>query len=166
MKTIGVHFIIKIKIHNICFSHLCIFSIVHHTFLHLNPCQILGMVLRHLLKHNQNLCFQNTQSKVTLISLGSNLQSIWFTKFQEIFGVAALRRLFIYIYSKMWALIYWYNFASFKWSTLRFMQVKKFAEQYTRLKDMGFSSNGVAESLLLFHNDIDQALQHLLTHPS
>ncbi|XP_031110360.1 uncharacterized protein LOC116014442 [Ipomoea triloba] len=45
-------------------------------------------------------------------------------------------------------------------------KVKEFVEQYSRVKDMGFSSNDVAESLLLFHNDIDQALQHLLSHPS
>ena len=44
-----------------------------------------------------------------------------------------------------------------------FLQVQEFVTGYTLLREMGFSSNGVAEALLRYENDTDKALAHLLT---
>ncbi|KAL3834274.1 hypothetical protein ACJIZ3_009010 [Penstemon smallii] len=41
-------------------------------------------------------------------------------------------------------------------------KIKEFANGYTRLLEMGFSSNNVAEVLLMYDNDMDKALAHFL----
>ncbi|KAF9671185.1 hypothetical protein SADUNF_Sadunf12G0021200 [Salix dunnii] len=41
-------------------------------------------------------------------------------------------------------------------------KVQEFVTGYTLLREMGFSSNGVAEALLRYENDTDKALAHLL----
>nr|GMC82168.1 homeobox protein slou-like [Ipomoea batatas] len=45
-------------------------------------------------------------------------------------------------------------------------KVKEFADHYTRLRDMGFPSNKVADALLMFDNDTEKALAYLLNNPS
>ncbi|GAY45585.1 hypothetical protein CUMW_090500 [Citrus unshiu] len=41
-------------------------------------------------------------------------------------------------------------------------KVREFANGYTILREMGFSSNNVAEVLIMYENDTDKALAHLL----
>ncbi|XP_051137963.1 uncharacterized protein LOC127256156 [Andrographis paniculata] len=41
-------------------------------------------------------------------------------------------------------------------------KVKEFANGYSLLREMGFSSNNVAEALLMYDNDTDKALAHFL----
>lgn len=41
-------------------------------------------------------------------------------------------------------------------------QVKEFANGYTLLREMGFSSNSVVEALLMYDNDTDKAVAHFL----
>lgn len=45
-------------------------------------------------------------------------------------------------------------------------KVREFANSYTLLREMGFSSNNVAEALLMYDNDTDKALAHFLNSPS
>ncbi|VFQ73027.1 unnamed protein product [Cuscuta campestris] len=45
-------------------------------------------------------------------------------------------------------------------------KVREFADHYTRLRDMGFSSNAVGEALLMFDNDTEKALAYLLNNSS
>ncbi|KAM3309181.1 hypothetical protein P3S67_010925 [Capsicum chacoense] len=45
-------------------------------------------------------------------------------------------------------------------------KVKEFSDGYTRLKEMGFSSNSVADALLMNDNDTDKAVPHLLNNSS
>ncbi|XP_059298855.1 uncharacterized protein LOC132051695 [Lycium ferocissimum] len=45
-------------------------------------------------------------------------------------------------------------------------KVKEFADGYTRLKEMGFSSNSAADALLMNDNDTSKAIPHLLNNPS
>ncbi|KAJ8547589.1 hypothetical protein K7X08_011175 [Anisodus acutangulus] len=45
-------------------------------------------------------------------------------------------------------------------------KVKEFADGYTRLKEMGFSSNSAADALLMNDNDTNKAIPHLLNNPS
>ncbi|KAL3837734.1 hypothetical protein ACJIZ3_022325 [Penstemon smallii] len=45
-------------------------------------------------------------------------------------------------------------------------KVKEFANGYTLLREMGFSSNNVGEALLMHDNDTDKALAHLLNGTS
>ncbi|CAN1267621.1 hypothetical protein LINPERPRIM_LOCUS12864 [Linum perenne] len=45
-------------------------------------------------------------------------------------------------------------------------KVREFANGYTQLREMGFSSNNVAEALLMNDNDTDKALAHLLNSPT
>ncbi|KAK6155612.1 hypothetical protein DH2020_009860 [Rehmannia glutinosa] len=45
-------------------------------------------------------------------------------------------------------------------------KVKEFANGYTLLREMGFSSNNVAEALLMYDNDTDKALAHFLNNAS
>lgn len=42
----------------------------------------------------------------------------------------------------------------------------EFADGYTYLKEMGFSSNSSADALLMNDNDRNKAIQHLLNNPS
>lgn len=44
-----------------------------------------------------------------------------------------------------------------------FLQVQEFVNGYTLLREMGFSSNSVAEALLMYDNDTDKALAHFLS---
>ncbi|KAA8533659.1 hypothetical protein F0562_030907 [Nyssa sinensis] len=46
------------------------------------------------------------------------------------------------------------------------MKVKEFANNYTLLREMGFSSTSVAEALLMYDNDTDKALAHFLNSSS
>lgn len=46
------------------------------------------------------------------------------------------------------------------------VQVKEFANGYTLLREMGFPSNSVAEALLMFDNDTDKALAHVISNSS
>lgn len=48
----------------------------------------------------------------------------------------------------------------------RIFQVKEFTEGYMLLREMGFSSNNVAEALLMYDNDTDKALAHFLNSTS
>lgn len=41
-------------------------------------------------------------------------------------------------------------------------QVREFANGYTLLREMGFSSNSVVEALLMYDNDTDKAVAHFL----
>lgn len=41
-------------------------------------------------------------------------------------------------------------------------KVQEFVSGYTLLREMGFSSNSVAEALLMYDNDADKALAHFL----
>lgn len=43
-------------------------------------------------------------------------------------------------------------------------KVKQFASGYTLLREMGFPSNSVAEALLMFDNDTDKALAHVISN--
>ncbi|XP_021275088.1 uncharacterized protein LOC110409904 [Herrania umbratica] len=45
-------------------------------------------------------------------------------------------------------------------------KVREFAHGYNLLREMGFSSNNVAEALLMYDNDTDKALAHLLNNSS
>ncbi|KAI3458056.1 hypothetical protein Pfo_014719 [Paulownia fortunei] len=45
-------------------------------------------------------------------------------------------------------------------------KVKEFANGYTLLREMGFSSNNVAEALIMYDNDTDKALAHFLNTTS
>ncbi|KAG5600712.1 hypothetical protein H5410_032082 [Solanum commersonii] len=45
-------------------------------------------------------------------------------------------------------------------------KVTEFADGYTNLKEMGFSSNSAADALLMNDNDTNKAIQHLLNNPS
>ncbi|CAN0891790.1 hypothetical protein LINGRAHAP2_LOCUS17176, partial [Linum grandiflorum] len=45
-------------------------------------------------------------------------------------------------------------------------KVREFAKGYTLLREMGFSSNNVAEALLMNNNDTDKALAHFLNSPT
>ncbi|KAG8381201.1 hypothetical protein BUALT_Bualt06G0097600 [Buddleja alternifolia] len=45
-------------------------------------------------------------------------------------------------------------------------KVKEFANGYTLLREMGFSSNNVAEALIMYDNDTDKALAHFLNSTS
>ncbi|KAL8544175.1 hypothetical protein ACS0TY_004638 [Phlomoides rotata] len=45
-------------------------------------------------------------------------------------------------------------------------KVKEFAKGFTLLREMGFSSNNVAEVLLMYDNDTDKALAHFLNNAS
>lgn len=45
-------------------------------------------------------------------------------------------------------------------------KVREFASGYTLLREMGFSSNSVAEALLMYDNDTDKALAHFLNNSS
>ncbi|XP_022890341.1 uncharacterized protein LOC111405612 isoform X2 [Olea europaea var. sylvestris] len=45
-------------------------------------------------------------------------------------------------------------------------KVKEFANGYTLLREMGFPSNSVAEALLMFDNDTDKALAHVISNSS
>ncbi|CAA0812965.1 Ubiquitin-associated/translation elongation factor EF1B protein [Striga hermonthica] len=45
-------------------------------------------------------------------------------------------------------------------------KVKEFANGFTLLREMGFSSNNVAEALITYDNDTDKALAHFLNSPS
>ncbi|XP_012090133.2 uncharacterized protein LOC105648377 [Jatropha curcas] len=45
-------------------------------------------------------------------------------------------------------------------------KVQEFASGYTLLREMGFSSNNVAEALLMYDNDTDKALAHFLNSSS
>ncbi|KAL3521599.1 hypothetical protein ACH5RR_019748 [Cinchona calisaya] len=45
-------------------------------------------------------------------------------------------------------------------------KVKEFANGYTLLREMGFSSSSVAEALLMYDNDTDKALAHFLNTSS
>ncbi|PIN20562.1 hypothetical protein CDL12_06747 [Handroanthus impetiginosus] len=45
-------------------------------------------------------------------------------------------------------------------------KVKEFANGYTLLREMGFSSNNVAEALIMYENDTDKALAHFLNSTS
>jgi len=43
-----------------------------------------------------------------------------------------------------------------------FLQVQDFVNGFTLLREMGFSSNSVAEALLMYDNDADKALAYFL----
>lgn len=43
-----------------------------------------------------------------------------------------------------------------------FLQVQEFVNGYTLLQEMGFPSNKVAEALLMYDNNTDEALAHFL----
>ncbi|KAE8077827.1 hypothetical protein FH972_016352 [Carpinus fangiana] len=45
-------------------------------------------------------------------------------------------------------------------------KVREFVNAYTLLREMGFSSNNVAEALVTYDNDTDKALAHFLNSPS
>ncbi|KAL3524379.1 hypothetical protein ACH5RR_017213 [Cinchona calisaya] len=45
-------------------------------------------------------------------------------------------------------------------------KVREFAEGYILLREMGFSSNNVADALLMYDNDTDKALAHFLNSSS
>ncbi|XP_057798611.1 uncharacterized protein LOC131014603 [Salvia miltiorrhiza] len=45
-------------------------------------------------------------------------------------------------------------------------KVKEFANGFTLLREMGFSSNNVAEALIMYDNDTDKALAQLINAPS
>ncbi|KZV33462.1 hypothetical protein F511_12976 [Dorcoceras hygrometricum] len=45
-------------------------------------------------------------------------------------------------------------------------KVKEFADGFTLLREMGFSSNSVAEALFMYDNDTDKALAHFLNNSS
>ncbi|GAB4858404.1 hypothetical protein Ancab_009876 [Ancistrocladus abbreviatus] len=45
-------------------------------------------------------------------------------------------------------------------------KVREFVNAYTLLKEMGFSSNSVAEALLMYDNDTNKALAHFLNSSS
>ncbi|XP_027110148.2 uncharacterized protein [Coffea arabica] len=45
-------------------------------------------------------------------------------------------------------------------------KVREFANGYALLREMGFSSNNVAEALLMYDNDTDKALAHFLNSSS
>ncbi|XP_062149417.1 uncharacterized protein LOC133858012 isoform X2 [Alnus glutinosa] len=45
-------------------------------------------------------------------------------------------------------------------------KVREFVNGYTLLREMGFSSNSVAEALVMYENDTDKALAHFLNSPS
>lgn len=45
-------------------------------------------------------------------------------------------------------------------------KVREFANGYTLLREMGFSSNSVAEALLMYDNDTDKAVAHFLNGSS
>ncbi|GFP81059.1 hypothetical protein PHJA_000249200 [Phtheirospermum japonicum] len=45
-------------------------------------------------------------------------------------------------------------------------KVKEFANGFTLLREMGFSSNNVAEALMMYDNDTDKALAHFLNNSS
>ncbi|KAK4431385.1 hypothetical protein Salat_0900600 [Sesamum alatum] len=45
-------------------------------------------------------------------------------------------------------------------------KVKEFANGFTLLREMGFSSNNVAEALFMYDNDTDKALAHFLNSTS
>lgn len=49
---------------------------------------------------------------------------------------------------------------------INFFEVKEFADGYTQLKEMGFSSNSVADALLMNDNDTNKAIPYLLNNPS
>lgn len=46
------------------------------------------------------------------------------------------------------------------------VKVKEFVNGYALLREMGFSSNNVAEALLMYDNDTDKALAHFLNSAS
>ena len=46
------------------------------------------------------------------------------------------------------------------------LQVKEFANGFTLLREMGFSSNNVADALIMYDNDTDKALAQLINAPS
>ncbi|KAL2556134.1 Ubiquitin-associated/translation elongation factor EF1B protein [Forsythia ovata] len=46
------------------------------------------------------------------------------------------------------------------------IKVKEFANGYTLLREMGFPSNSVSEALLMFDNDTDKALAHVINNSS
>ncbi|KAL1813761.1 hypothetical protein ACET3Z_023826 [Daucus carota] len=46
------------------------------------------------------------------------------------------------------------------------IKVREFANGYTLLREMGFSSNSVAEALLMYDNDTDKAVAHFLNGSS
>lgn len=45
-------------------------------------------------------------------------------------------------------------------------KVREFANGYTLLREMGFSSNSVAEALFMYDNDTDKAVAHFLNGSS
>ncbi|CAI0449819.1 unnamed protein product [Linum tenue] len=45
-------------------------------------------------------------------------------------------------------------------------KVREFSNAYTQLREMGFSSNNVAEALLMYDNDTEKALAHFLNSPT
>ncbi|KAK9724714.1 hypothetical protein RND81_05G094000 [Saponaria officinalis] len=45
-------------------------------------------------------------------------------------------------------------------------KVREFANAFTQLREMGFSSNAVAEALLMYDNDTDKAIAHFLNSSS
>lgn len=45
-------------------------------------------------------------------------------------------------------------------------KIREFVNGYTLLREMGFSSNNVAEALLMFDNDTDKAVAHFLNSSS
>ncbi|KAI4307159.1 hypothetical protein L6164_030376 [Bauhinia variegata] len=45
-------------------------------------------------------------------------------------------------------------------------KVREFVNSYTLLREMGFSSNSVAEALVMYENDTDKALAHFLNGSS
>ncbi|KAK6250692.1 hypothetical protein QQP08_009287 [Theobroma cacao] len=45
-------------------------------------------------------------------------------------------------------------------------KVREFVHSYNLLREMGFSSNNVAEALLMYENDTDKALAHFLNNSS
>lgn len=51
-------------------------------------------------------------------------------------------------------------------NAIKFLQVREFVNGFTILREMGFSSNSVAEALLMYDNDTDKALAYFLNSSS